>query len=346
MSAIGRFFRSFGGFSFADANRPVVGVISVATLAGLAVFAFAVGTLGIFEETYQMSGVFSESGGVRSGDKVRVAGIDVGSITSVEPDFQQGYVVITWDVDQGVDVGSDATAEISLATLLGGRYLRLGGQFNEPFMADLPTEQRRITSDRTRVPIGVVDALGRVTRTVDEIDVDSVDELVQNLAALAEDNTDAFEPLLDDVSALAMALNSRRDQIDLLLDETNNLTSSLAAKDDALVELIDQAGALLDEVAQRRDQLRSLLGSGSDVAEELDRLVATNRESLDRILANNDATLDVVRGRLPELNQALAFLAPAVGGLESTTQSGPWIDALITGTGLVQLTDILESAAG
>lgn len=333
-------------FSFTDVNPVALGVLAVAFAVAAATFAFAVGSLGLLDDTYTMSGVFEESGGIRSGDKVRLAGVQVGTVTAVEPDFEAGYVVVTWEVESGIEVGYRAEAEISLATLLGGRYLRLDGPVTEPFMEDLDAEARRIPLERTRLPIGVQEALGEATTTLDAIDAKTVDDLLNQMADLASDNAGSFEPLLEDVSTLAATLNERKESIDLLLDETNSLTSTLAAKDEALVQLIDQAGNLLDEIAVRRDQIGALLGSGSTAFTELDRLITTNRESLDAILADLVTTTSRLEPRLPELNETLAVLGPALNAFESITVNGPWVDTVITGLSVVQLTEVLDLLEG
>lgn len=333
-------------FSFTDVNPVALGVVTVVMAVAAATFAFAVGSLGLLDNTYTMSGVFESSGGIRSGDKVRLAGVEVGKITSVQPDFDQGYVVVTWEVDSGIEVSQRAEAEVSLATLLGGRYLRLDGPRTEPFMEDLPEEQRRIPLERTRLPYDVQEALGDATTTLSAIDAETIDDLVNQMADLASDNASSFEPLLEDVSVLAETLNQRKESIDLLLDQTNMLTSTLADKDQALLDLIDHAGNLLDEVAKRRDQLHALLGSGSDAVGELDRLISANRQSLDAILSDLVTTTSRLEPRLPELNETLAYLGPALDSLESATITDDWLDVLVTGLSVVQITEVLDLLGG
>ena len=323
--------RDLRGLSFSDINPVALGIAAVVLTTAAATFAFAVGSVGILEDTYSMSGVFEESGGVRTGDRVRYAGVEIGRVTAVEPDFEEGWVVVTWEVDAGSDIGHDASAEISLATLLGGRYVRLSGPLEEPYMEDLDVEDRRIPLERTRVPLGVTEALGQATSTIDAIDAAAIDELVNQLADLATDNATSFEPLLEDVSSLTGILNTRRDTID-----------SLAQKDESLVRLIDQAGSLLDEVATRRDQLSSLLGSGSDVVRELDGLISRNQQTLDTILTNLHTTTQGLEPSIPALNETLATLGPALAGLETATTTGEWVDVIVTGLSVLQIADLLE----
>lgn len=334
--------RDLRGLSFSDINPVALGIAAVVLTTAAATFAFAVGSVGILDDTYSMSGVFEESGGVRTGDRVRYAGVEIGRVTAVEPDFEEGWVVVTWEVDAGSDIGHDASAEISLATLLGGRYVRLSGPLEEPYMEDLDVEDRRIPLERTRVPLGVTEALGQATSTIDAIDAAAIDELVNQLADLATDNAASFEPLLEDVSSLTGILNTRRDTIDSLLGETTRLADTLAQKDESLVRLIDQAGSLLDEVATRRDQLSSLLGSGSDVVRELDGLISRNQQSLDTILTNLHTTTQGLEPSIPALNETLATLGPALAGLETATTTGEWVDVIVTGLSVLQIADLLE----
>ncbi|MFC7587330.1 MlaD family protein [Nonomuraea antimicrobica] len=115
------------GRSFRDRDKHAVGLVSLATLAAVLVGTFLVGSLGLLEGGYTVSGVFTDSGGLRTGNDVRVAGVRVGEVTEVRADYAQGQVVVTWRVDDGVRLGRGTRADITLSNLLGGRYVKLTG---------------------------------------------------------------------------------------------------------------------------------------------------------------------------------------------------------------------------
>lgn len=330
------------GFSFTDIDTKLLGIVAIAAVS-LGVFAaFAVGTLRIFDDSYELTAVFEETGDLRSGDAVRLAGIDVGRVTSVEPDFDQGVVVVGFDVDDGVDIGSRATAEINLATLLGGRYLRIAGPVEEPFMADLPADERRIPIERTRLPIGVTDALGDLSNTIEQIDADAIDDLLQASAEVAGDNAESFQPLFDDVVTLTETLNGRRQQIDALLSSSAQLTDALASKDATIDRLVDSSARLLAELAARRDQIATLLGTGSDAVQQLDAMVTRNRDSLDGLLRDAHVAGEVLAEHLPDLNGTLALLGPSLEQAGLAGESGPWLDAIVYGISVAQLNSIID----
>src|SRR5690606_41448155 len=118
--------------SFRDRNRVTVGLVSAGTLIALVVSVYLVGTRGLLQDRYTVSGVFAATGNLRSGDEVRVAGVRVGEVTSVEPDHRRGHVGVRWKVDGEVDRGPATRAEIQVAIVRGARDLRPAGPGARP----------------------------------------------------------------------------------------------------------------------------------------------------------------------------------------------------------------------
>ena len=328
-----KLLRSITGFSFNDVNRVLLGAISL-VLTGVVILAvFAVGSLGLLKHRYQMSGVFPASAGVRNGDLVRVAGIDVGTVIDVAPDFSLGQVVITWEVDDGVELGPRTTAEISLATLLGGTYIKLGGTVEEPYMKSLPTAQRRIPIERTKSPATIDQLLNQTTHAIEQINVGNVNQLLGQLGTLTVDNQQTIGDLLTNLNTVSAAVNQRQEQVAQLVTNGQQITSTLASKDQALSQLLDNASSLLDEISARRDELATLLGSGAQVVTTLSNLVADHRAQIDAILDDLHATLTVTDKHLPDFDKFLTFVGPTFAGVGTITRSGPWLDAVAYGLG-------------
>jgi phospholipid/cholesterol/gamma-HCH transport system substrate-binding protein len=334
------------GFSFADANQVVLGAVTILAIAGMIGAVFAVGTLGVLKHRYSMSGVFHDSSGIRAGDTVRVAGIDVGQVTGIEPDFQLGQVVVTWEVDEGVHLGTATTAEIAVATLLGGMYLRLGGPVTKPYLESLPGSQRRVPLERTKTPYTVTDTLGSATRAVQQLDVGNVDTLLTQLGDLTADNRDDIGQLATDIAAIAGAVNDRQHELDTLLTNAQTVTDTLAAKDTQLASLVDHAGSLLDVLAKRRDDLATLLGAGSQVVSTLSMVITDHRAQLSAIIDDLHATLAVTDAHLPELNRTLAFVGPTFAGFSKITQQGAWLEAVVDGLPAVDLINLIRLVLG
>jgi phospholipid/cholesterol/gamma-HCH transport system substrate-binding protein len=339
-------FRSFP--SFRDLNKLLVGLVGVVVSGIVVASLFAVGTLGIFDHSYRMAGVFTESGGLKTGAPVRIAGIQVGKVKSVSPDFEAGQVVISWTVRHDVHVGPKTIAEIGTSTLLGGDFLRLSGTEGGRSYGDLPRADRRIPLTRTRVPYTVINAFGDVSNKIRTLDISTFNDVVRQAADALRRNGSALPELVDDLSTLGTAVSARQQQLDELIAAGQQVTSTLASRDQQLGQLIDQAGVLLDALNSRHDQLSSLLGASSSITNRLADLIADKRKAIDDIERNLHDTLGAIDRLMPQLNDGLAKAGPSLSAVAAV--AGPnQFNIEITGVGpasLANLNAVLDALLG
>ena len=332
--------------SFADFNRLVVGVISMVVIAGACAAALAVGTFGLLQRTYEMSGVFSEAAGIKGGADVRSAGVRIGKVTGVHPDFDRGQLIVTWKVNQGVHLGRDTTAEVAISNLLGGFFVRLSGPVTRPYLDELPKAQRRIPRARTRTPYTIIDTLGKATRAVEQLDVSTVNRVVAQLAEAASKNEGNVGSLLANLQTVAGAINERDADLRQLVRNSQQATTTLAAKDQQLASLVDAAKTLLDELDRRHDQLATLLGSGSKAVKELADLVTLERAQLDAVLGDLHVVIEAAGRELPAVNRSLAWVGPTFSGLAKAGSHGPWAEAVLQGLGPLDVTAVSRVSRG
>jgi phospholipid/cholesterol/gamma-HCH transport system substrate-binding protein len=293
--------------SFRDRDQVLVGIVGLFLVGLLIGGSILVSTSGIFDDRYQLSAVFDRTGGLESGADVRVAGVAVGRVTSVDADHELGQVVVAFEVDRGVRLGPETTAEIAAATLLGGHYLRLDGPVVEPYLGDLPEddERRRIPLDRTQGPTSLNRVLADTTDTVSAIDFEAANEVLGQLAGAAERNVDVLPQLIDDFTVISTAIAARDSELRRLTDSAGQLTATLAARDAELAALVEGSGRLLQQLAARRDELSTLLGDGSSAVQEVSGVLVQHRDAIDAAIANVDVITSRLAGTLPDLNQVL-----------------------------------------
>ena len=134
---------------FRERNPVVVGAISLAVVLGLILLAFNAEKLPIIGggDTYYAD--FSEAGGLKPNDEVRIAGVRVGKVDSVSLDG--GHVKVAFRIENGAEFGTDTRAAIKVKTLLGAMYLSL-----EPAGPGQLPQGSEIPVDRTSSPYDVV----------------------------------------------------------------------------------------------------------------------------------------------------------------------------------------------
>ena len=320
-----------GDFSFKNVHVTSLGLVASVVTLLVAVAVFAVASLGLLNKRYEMSGVFSDSGGVRPGDAVRVAGLLVGSVKGVDPDYDKGQVIITWEVDEEVDLGPETSAEIAASTLLGGHYVRLSGPVQRPYMSSVPKGKRRIPLERTVAGENIYTVFGNATRAARQVDTGAVNELLHQLADITEDNGAKLDPLLKNLAAVSVAISDRDRQLRELLGGTQRVTATLATKDQALAQLVDQASVFLDEIVARRDQLATLLGTGNRTVTGFTKLIQEHRAQIDAIIDDLHIATAAAGRQLPEINHALAFIGPTFTNFTKIGAQGPWLDVIAYG---------------
>jgi phospholipid/cholesterol/gamma-HCH transport system substrate-binding protein len=296
--------------SFRDVNQAVLGVVAIVAVALVVIGAFAFGTIDLTTDRYSMSAVFSSTGGIKTGADVRVAGVSVGEVTGTKADFERGQVVLQFEVDRGIDLGPETTAEIASATLLGGYYLRLDGPVEEPYLADLPSDERRIPLDRTMAPISLIGVLSDTTEQVNVLDIEAVNTLLGQLAGATDRNKEVVPELVRHLNTVGAALVDREAQLRDLVANGERIATTLGQRDAELVQLVDAAGILLDTLSQRRDELATVLGSGSDAVVLLAETIEGHRASIDAILADAHILLDGVDRQIGNVNTGLAYAGP------------------------------------
>ena len=298
--------------SLRDVNQAMMGIVAVALVAALGLGAFAFGALDLTADRYALSAVFPTTGGIRTGADVRVAGVSVGEVTGVTPDFERGQVVLRFEVDRGIDLGPETEAEIAAATLLGGYYLRLSGPVEAPFLADLPGDdpRRRIPLERTRSPASLIGTLSDTTEQVKALDIESINEVLRQVAGATDRNKELLPQLVGHLTTAGAALQARDAELRELVANGQTIAGTLADRDAEIVRLVDAAAVLLETLTQRRDALATVLGEGSEAVAALSRTITEHRAAIDSVLADAHVLLDGVDRRIGELNTGLAYAGP------------------------------------
>ena len=329
--------------SFRDRNPYLVGLVSVLLLTGVTGFAFAVGLLKIFSQDYEVSAVFADASGLRTDDDVKLAGVEVGRVTNIEADRVNGRVRVTFVVNKGVDIGSGAGAEIRLSSLLGAKHIAIvapteGDTMMEELpeaarMIDGPCPDNRPAAGCTAVPFDIFDLTRESTNRIEELDTDSLDELLSDLADVTDGKAATIADLIEGINRVGGVVNDRDEQFASLLDEIDRLSGTLADKDDEILLLVDTSSEILDLIIERRNDLAIVLGESADAVQELDRVIDDNYEQLDGILDSLAPTLDVVAAHQDDLDRGLAWLGPALVQQSRGGEQGPFSDIFVASLG-------------
>lgn len=307
---------------FRERNPVVIGAVSFALLALLFVVAFRAQDLPLIGggDTYYAE--FSESGGLKVNDEVRLAGVRVGKVNSIELD--DGVVKVGFKIKTDADLGDETKAAIKVKTLLGSMFLSI-----EPDGSGELKEGGTIPVDRTTSPFDVVDAFEGLAETSDRIDTDQLAASLTTLADLTRNTPEEFRAALEGVSALSEVVASRDEQINSLLNSLQRVSTVLDARDEDIIGLMRDADILFRALLERRQAIHNILVSTVTLSEELTALVRQSRADLKPALQHLESVLAVINKNEENLDRSLQLMAPFYTVFANVFGNGPWWDTYI-----------------
>lgn len=307
---------------FRERNPVIIGLISIAVIVALLMTAFKAASLPIIGGGNVYYAAFTEAGGLKVNDEVRIAGVRVGKVEAVELDGNQ--VQVTFRIDENAEFGQESLAAIRVKTLLGSMFLAIvpagDGQLDEG--AEIPVE-------RTSSPFDVVEAFSGLAETSEDIDTDQLAESLTTLADLSRNTPEEFRAALKGVSALSANIADKNEQIGELLRNLETVAGVLDERDEDIISLMEDADVLFRALVKRRDSIHRLLVSTSRMSKELTALVRQSRADLKPALTKLESVVNVLNKNEDNIDNSLRLMAPFYRVFANTLGNGPWFDTYI-----------------
>ncbi|GEE03307.1 putative Mce family protein [Gordonia spumicola] len=275
-------------------------------LGAIGIIVVLVATVGISQanigkRTY--TGDFAQAGGIRPGDKVRVAGIDVGEVTDTK--LAGDHVTVTMAVDDDVNVKQDGSAEIKMSTLLGQRYVDV----------ELGDSDKELSGDRitiTRVPYDLQQTLQRGTPVLAGIKADELANSIRTLNTQLKGAPAIMGPTLEALTRMSDVINNRSSQIDTLLTDTRAVTEQVQSSQFQLSIIVGQGAQLATKIATREQLVTRMLDGIAKLTEQTRAVAAENAGTFAPLMANLDTIstgLEKNRDNLRKLLEVLPVTA-------------------------------------
>jgi phospholipid/cholesterol/gamma-HCH transport system substrate-binding protein len=307
---------------FRERNPVKVGAVSLAVLVLVMLTAFKAQDLPLIGggDTYYAD--FSEAGGLKADDEVRIAGVRVGKVTDVTLDH--GHVKVAFKIKGDAAFGSTTRASIKVKTLLGAMFLSL-----EPAGPGQLAKGGEIPVARTQSPYDVVDAFTGLADTAGKIDTDQLASALTTLSDLTRSTPESFRAALTGVAALSRNVAAKNERIGTLLTNLKRVSGVLDARDDDIISLMKDADVLFKALVQRRQSVHQLLVSTTTLSKELSALIDQSRADLKPALTSLQSVLAVLTKNEDNLDESLRLMAPFYRVFASTLGNGPWFDTYI-----------------
>lgn len=256
--------------------RTVTIVVLVAVLVGGAYVLFSAGGGG-----RKLTAYFTSAVGLYPGDQVRILGVPVGEIETIEP--RTADVKITMKVSDGVKIPADAKAVIMSPNLVAARFIQLTPAF----------------TGGPALPDG---ASIDLTRTAVPVEWDEVKEALTQLSvSLSPAAGEMQGPLGAAINQAADTLNGNGDSFHNALRELAQVAGRLGDSRSDIFGTVKNLQVLVDALSQSNEQIVQFAGHVASVSQVL----ADSSRDLDHTLGSLNQALSDVRGFLHENNSTL-----------------------------------------
>ncbi|MET9200376.1 MCE family protein [Gordonia sp. NPDC003585] len=288
----------------------VIGLILALILAGALSWVFS--SLG----TTKITATFKRTVGIYEGSDVRVLGVAVGKVDSVEP--QGETVKVTMTVDRGVDLPADVRAVQIIPSVVADRYVQLA-----PAYTGGPKASDDITLglDKTLVPVEVDQIYRSVKELSDALGPQGANKngAVSDVIATGADNLsgngEALGKAIENLSKASTTLSDSRGNLVDTIKNLNVFVGALRQNDAQVRQFNTQMASFNTFLAGERNQLATSLNRLSFALGDVATFIADNREQIGETVKDLQPTTQALLDTRNSLKEILTVLPVTLNNL-------------------------------
>jgi phospholipid/cholesterol/gamma-HCH transport system substrate-binding protein len=282
-------------------------------------------------------GQFTDTGGLSTNDKVRIAGMDVGRVEGLSIDGD--HVVIKFSL--GTEkIGTESRLAIRTDTLLGKKVLEIEARGNQPLRpgATLPLGQ-------STTPYQIYDAFFDVTKAATGWDIDAVKQSLHVLSETVDQTYPHLSAALDGVAKFSDTIGKRDEEIKHLLAQANQVAGILGDRSQQVDRALVNAKTLLAAFDERGQAIDALLGNIAAFSTQLKGVITDNRPVLTHVLQQLQQLSDILVQRKDDLAQGFTEVGAFLPSLNEAIGSGPYFKVVLHNLALGQIAQPFVDAA-
>jgi phospholipid/cholesterol/gamma-HCH transport system substrate-binding protein len=260
-----------------------------------------------FSATKTYSAVFDTVSGLKNGNFVRIAGVEVGKVQGVTI-TDDAKAVVTFSADNSVVLTQGTKAVIRYDDLIGGRFLALE-QGAGPVKILPPGGT--IPLDRTAPALDLDALIGGFRPLFRALDPDQVNALSGQLIAAFQGQGPTIGSILTQTAALTNTLADRDELIGQVVVNLNTVLGSLGDRSDKFGEAIDSLTGLIHGLEERDHDISNAVAYSNASAATIADLLTRARPPLQKTIQQTDRTAAAVLAEHDYFDNLLSTLPDA-----------------------------------
>ncbi|MCW2943613.1 MAG: hypothetical protein JWR24_330 [Actinoallomurus sp.] len=275
-----------------------------------------------FVDTTKYRLIFTDAAGVVPGDEVRIAGVRVGEVDSIQ--LHQGDLAqVTVSVIKSQPLPRSTQAQLRYRNLMGQRYVAMtegSGQGGDlPANGVIPKEQTQPALDLTALFNGFRPLLRAIKPQ-------EVNQLTYQIIQVLQGEGGTINGLLGHVASLTQTLGDRDVVIGRVIDNLDKVLGTIDARDQEVSSLIINLRSLVAGLAGDRKAIGDSLVSVNDLINTTDGFLTNARPPLKRDIAALGQLSKVLADNGGQLDKAFAAMPTNFTLLDRVASYGSWFN--------------------
>ena len=302
------------------ANRVRVGVLAIAVVVLIVGVGQSFSSLPMLFATASYYAQFSDSGGLSKGDKVRILGMDVGTVQDLKIDGD--HVVMKFSTGTRT-IGTESRLAIRTDTLLGKKVLEIEPRGTRPLRPGAV-----LALGQSTTPYQIYDAFFDVTKAASGWNIETVKKSLNVLSETVKETYPHLSAALDGVAKFSDTLGKRDEQLKHLLAEARKVAGVLGDRSKQINALLRNTQELLAAFNERGRAIDALLANVSAFSTQVKGLINDN-PNLHHLLEQLRTVTDVLVVHKKDLADVLNTLRNYTAALSEAVGSGPYFKVMI-----------------
>lgn len=267
-----------------------------------------------FSSSSEYHATFTSVSGLAPGDKVRIAGVPVGAVESVEVN-DDNLASVVFTADTKYTLFEDTKATVRYQNLVGDRYMEL---LEGPGSTTPLEEGGSIPVENTSPALDLDLLLGGFKPLLKSLNPEQVNKLSAALVQVFQGQGGTLVSLLGSTSSFTNTLADRDQLIGDVINNLNDVLGTINDRGDQFKSTLDQLQQLISGLAQDREPIGAAIPKMATATADLAELLQGARPPLQSTIAEakraatqlnmGEDDINWVLERLPESYQRLIRL--------------------------------------
>ncbi|GAA1792031.1 MCE family protein [Actinomadura chokoriensis] len=265
---------------------------------------------------------FTDASGLREGDSVRIAGVEVGRVAGIRV-VEHRVALVSFGVDRGHRLPASSTATIKYLNLIGQRYVELergaGGAGTLAPGATIPVE-------RTTPALNLTQLFNGFQPLFQALSPKDVNRLAGSIIQVVQGEGGTVEGLLSSIGSLTSGIADKDAVIGQVIDNLNAVLDTVNGRGDNLGALIGTLRRLVSGLAADRTAIGEAISALDDLAGTTTGLLADGRAPLERDIEQLGRLSRNLSDDSPKVDAFLRLLPVKMAAIGRIASYGSWMN--------------------